>query len=60
MPKQKKHEGKSCDTCGEILNDEDVIHHSGSKWCPKCISEHIRNEHYNAEVASVWTYKRGV
>jgi formylmethanofuran dehydrogenase subunit E len=60
MAKEKESEGKSCDTCGEILNDQDVMRHSGSKYCPKCIAEHIRNEHYNKEVASVWTYRRGV
>jgi len=56
---KEKSKEKACDTCGVILNDEDVMQHSGSKYCPKCIAEHIREKHYTSEVASVWTYKRG-
>ena len=60
MSSAKESKGKSCDVCGEILNDQDVMRHSGSKYCPKCIAEHIRDDHYTREIASAWTYKRGV
>ena len=57
--KKKEKDKRSCDFCGAPMNDEEVMAHGGNKFCPKCMAEHIRNDHYSIDVASAWTFKRG-
>jgi hypothetical protein len=56
---KEKTKGKEggCDYCGAPLRDEDVFSHGGNKFCAKCIAEHIKNEHFDAEVRRAWTFK---
>jgi uncharacterized Zn finger protein (UPF0148 family) len=46
---------ENCDDCGMPIMDEDVFRHQGKKYCPKCVAEHIKEEHLGSPEAKKLT-----